>query len=613
MCGIAGIAGSRLSSSEPLESHCRAMAARLVHRGPDDQGVWLDPRGCMALAQTRLSIIDLSPAGHQPMESRDGRYVIVFNGEIFNFQDLRAALIRDGVDFRGHSDTEVLLELFAKEGTQCLNKVSGMFAFAVWDRVAETLVLARDPLGIKPLYYWHVGDRIAFASEVRSLLASDLGPRILDPEALYGYFLNGSVQEPSTLVQGVRALPPGHVLEFHSGKSVERAYWQLRFTHEISDPDEAVRLTSNALESAMERHFVSDVPVGIFLSGGIDSSALIALARRIGRKDIQTFCIGFDPLQYDESRVARETASHFGSQHHEKRLLSDEACELLAEFSTAIDQPSIDGFNTFVVARFARQNGVKVVLSGLGGDELFGSYPSFQVVPQLVRWHRRCRQVGAGQLMQLASRFAGGYGTYAKALRFLAGAGGINAAYQAVRSVFSPRDSSALVEWYVSHRFEGPRPHGDEPKVSGNRFGDAISACEITGYMRNQLLRDADVMSMKHGLELRVPFLDRGLVELLTRIAPEIRLRSNKQLLLDSVPEIPSWVRTRKKQGFVFPFAEWLETHWHDEFTALQRRAPIALPKWYHRWSLFALDKFLAINQIERSDSANGVPIRVPA
>lgn len=274
---------------------------------------------------------------------------------------------------------------------------------------------------------------------------------------------------------------------------------------------------------------------------------------------------------------------------------------MLEDYSNAIDQPSIDGFNTFVVSKFAKECGIKVVLSGIGGDELLGSYPSFQLVSKLLTWHRRASKIGTPSILAAGSSLIRGYSPHAKTLRFLATEGRIDDAYQAVRSAFSASDAAKLTSWYTSGNYE---VHDAAKSVSGlgwKHLGDAISQRELSSYMLNQLLRDADVMSMRHSIELRVPFLDRGWVEHVTRIAPSIRLSRNKKLLVDAVPEIPAWVRNRPKQGFVFPFANWMEKRWCNEFSRLKHTAPIPLPKWYHRWLLFSLNAFLKKNRIERT------------
>ncbi|MFN7625933.1 MAG: asparagine synthetase B family protein, partial [Pirellula sp.] len=432
-----------------------------------------------------------------------------------------------------------MLRWYQREGIACLDRIEGMFAFAVWDHASKSLSLARGPFGIKPLYYWQHGDSFAFASEVRALLGADLGSRELSAVGALGYFMHGSLQEPNTLIQGMRMLPAGSWLEWKGGEVRVRNDWTPKFPSErIIDREQAVRMTSEALEGTVERHFVSDVPVGIFLSGGLDSTALLALAKRLGKRELHTFCISFDESDYNEGNIAARTAAHFGAVHHEWRLTSGEAKALLDEFKDAIDQPSVDGFNTFCVSRFANRCGLKVVLSGLGGDEVFGSYPSFSLVPRMQSWHRRLGTPFVRGLFGSAFRFAPAYTSLARFGRFLETDGSGLDAYQAVRSIYSEEDAMELVQ-----RYGGDVSRDDSFGALGVDGGDQLDCAdqvtffEITRYMLNQLLRDSDVMSMANGLELRVPFLDVTLFKTLAKVSPEIRFTPNKELLLRSVPE----------------------------------------------------------------------------
>lgn len=605
MCGIGGIIDRSTADDPSLPYRCERMAAAMLHRGPDDFGDYYDVDNGVGLVHRRLSIIDLSQAGHQPMSTQDGRYTIVFNGEIYNHEKLRRDLQAQGECFVGHSDTEVLLRLYQREGIACFDRIEGMYAFAVWDRVSRSLTLARGPFGIKPLYYWQQGDRIAFASEVRALLEADLGPRELSAAGALGYFMHGSLQEPDTLIQGIRMLPAGSWLEWKGGEVRVRNDWTPKFPSErVFDRGRAVQLTSEALEQSVERHFVSDVPVGIFLSGGLDSTALLAVAKRLGKREIHTFCISFDESDYNEGDVAARTAAHFGAIHHEWRLKSGEAKALLEEFKDSIDQPSVDGFNTFCVSRFASHCGLKVVLSGLGGDEVFGSYPSFNLVPRMRSWHRRFGMPFVRGLIGSACRFAPNYTSLARFGRFLETDGSGLDAYRAVRAIYSEEDATELVK-----RYSGESP-SDTP-ICAMEFdwinkldcADQVTYFEMTRYMLNQLLRDSDVMSMAHGLELRVPFVDRQLFQTLAAIAPEIRIRANKELLVDAVPEIPDWVRNQPKRGFSFPFAKWVGESWKKDFEVIQRGLPEGSLKWYHVWAIFVFEEFMARNKVAVSST----------
>lgn len=595
MCGIAGIVGDL----PELRYRLPAMLSRLEHRGPDDRGEYFGSNDCVALGQQRLAILDLSPLGHQPMVSSCGRYIIVFNGEIYNFRDLRDGLLQSGVRLKSQSDTEVILELYVREGASCVGRLDGMFAFAIWDTLDETLFCARDPLGIKPFYYWQVENKFAFASEIRALLQAELAPRRLDFAALHGYLVYGAVQEPETLVAGIRSLPAGHTLTWNDGTMRLDAYWELTFDNprpELQDYKQALLQTRSALDDSITRHFVSDVPVGIFLSGGIDSTAVLALAHTQGIAPLQTFCIGFEQRELDESDLAQRTAHHFNTEHHSWRMSANEGMELFHTFLDKFDLPSNDGFNSYCVSKFARDQGLKVVLSGLGGDELFGGYPSFSVIPKLQRLYALCRW--GGGMRRIVARcmshlpFAP---RHQRLLSFLQSKGQITDAYCAMRGHFTPTEATGLLADFgaTSESFEASI---DPPRPMDVR--DGVAYLEATRYMRNQLLRDSDVLSMSVGLELRTPLVDRKLWDTVTRIPTTARLQPGKKMLVDAVPEIPSWILGSPKRGFRFPFEQWLSGPWSEMFTSMERRASVPLRTWSRKWSLFVLNHFINSNQI---------------
>jgi asparagine synthase (glutamine-hydrolysing) len=604
MCGIAGIINSALGSSE-LEVRLADMQRRLQHRGPDGQGTYVAPNHSVAFSHTRLSIIDLSAAGDQPMFSTGGRYVIVFNGEIYNYEQLRDELAADGATFQSHSDTEVVLQMYMRVGKHCVDKLQGMFAFAIWDQQAGSCFLARDPLGIKPLYLWESGGCLAFASEIRALLEADLGPRRLDAEALHAYLLFGSVQEPRTLVENIRVLPAGHRLEWSSGKVHEEPYWQLQLgipavESSVSGRPAHAERVREAVVDSVRRHFVSDVPVSLFLSGGIDSTAIAALAKHCGFDNLRTFSISFDEHEFNEGDLAARTADHFGTEHHDWRMQDVDGRDLIHEFLDALDQPSNDGFNTFCVSKFAHDSGAKVVLSGLGGDELFGGYPSFSRVPWLMDSYRKASLAGSLPRRMAAAAFrAMGSTRWQRMSEFLNSSGDVCAAYWTMRGFFLNSEANRLVEhytglsgWSIGDVAYGPLPNAEN-------IYDAVSELEATRYMRNQLLRDSDVMSMAWGLELRVPLVDSRLVESIADVPSMSRLASGKRLLLDAVPEIPEWIRQQPKRGFRFPFERWIAHAWGDIFHDLTASSPVPLNTWYRRWSLFTLEHFLCTNRIE--------------
>lgn len=567
----------------------------LRHRGPDDAGVWTDPSGCAGFAHTRLSILDLSPAGHQPMSTPDGRYTIAFNGEIYNFRQLRDELAKEGVEFRTQSDTEVLLRLHERLGTGMFSRLRGMYAFAIWDSRERTCLLARDPLGIKPLYYSLAGGRLAFASELKALQEAGLVSRRLSSAAVRGYFEMGSVPEPLTLIEDALSLEAGHWLLWKNGQATKQCHWQLAFP-ETSFQGDPVRHVREALLDSVRRHFVSDVPVGIFLSGGVDSTALVALARATGHERIKTFSIGVDDPSLSEASVAKQTAAHFGTEHHEMSLDGEKGQRLFDGFLQSLDQPSIDGLNTFTVSSFAREHGMKVVLSGLGGDEVFSGYRSFTMVPKLVRLSRVLGAAGlraaAGALLEASPS-----NRLRRLGAFLASDPSALGAYRCFRGIFTPAEAERLAARYA------PGDRSSEPasttRPPSPTIEDAVSEMELSLYMRNQLLRDSDVMSMAHGLELRVPFVDRAFLEQAVQVPASLRLRHGKQMLLDAVPEIPAWVASQPKKGFVFPFERWLGGTWGERFDAVTRGAPVRLDTWYQRWSIFVLNHWMKRHGIE--------------
>ncbi len=512
MCGIAGIVAGQYDASL-LQERLQSMHQLMRHRGPDGEGMYVDADGSAALAQNRLAIIELSDAGRQPMSTSDGRFTIIFNGEIYNYPALRATLLDRGVALRGHSDTEVILNLFAIEGRQCVDRLNGMFALAIWDRERRSLFLARDPLGIKPMYVWQHGAALAFASEIRALLAAGFSPPRLCIDALAGLLLWGSVPEPATLIDGIRVLPAGHTALFSAGEFSTQPYWKPDCDVPPMEPDRAVAETRAVLLDSVRRHFVSDVPVSIFLSGGIDSTSILSLARQAGMSQLNTFCISFDDDAYNEGDVASQTARHFQTQHVDWRLTADQGKQLVAQFLTAIDQPTTDGFNTFCVSKLAHDHGAKVVLSGLGGDELFGSYPSFKRIPQLLAWHRRlgpARRVAAS-VIEAATRKP----QRRRLAHFLRSDGSMLQAYWAMRGFFQPSEVQTLVRHYTDCDYQFNPKLFDDASGANRPMGDWISRLELTRYMKNQLLRDSDVMSMHWSMELRVPFVDRLVVDAL--------------------------------------------------------------------------------------------------
>ena len=596
MCGIAGFFFR--DPAGPGRDHRQALGAMqdaLHHRGPDDCGTYVAPDDRCGLTAARLAILDLSAAGHQPMRSDDGRYVIVFNGEIYNFRALRADLEAQGETFRSGSDTEVILRLYQREGRAGVRRLRGMYAFAIYDERTGEGFLARDPLGIKPLYVFQDAARgeLVFASELRTLLRPGWVPRKIDPQGLYGYFATGTVPEPRTMIENVRCWPAGHSLRWRDGKIEADKFWTWEFPPEgVVDEETTAATVREALLDSVGCHFESDVPVSIFLSGGIDSTVLLALARARGHKHLHTYSIGFDHSLLDESAIARRTAEHFGVEHSEWRLDAELGRKLFQEFLTALDQPSVDGFNTYVVSRFAHAHGRKVVLSGLGGDELFGGYPSFQRIPQMVALGRRLRWLGP--VKTAGARWLDRHGrtpTWQRLGAYLDGPPTLPRAYEAFRGIFTAREAARLAGYYLDLPSDAFRAEAEPPDP--RRFPtttDAVSVMETERYMRNQLLRDSDVMSMANSLELRVPFVDQRLVETISRIPARWRLAQGKKILGAAVPEIPEWVMQQPKRGFTFPFKDWAAGPWMDLLARTDKASGVQPQTWYQKWSVVVFE-----------------------
>jgi asparagine synthase (glutamine-hydrolysing) len=594
MCGIAGILvragaagfGSETTGDLPRSaaSIARRMVAALAHRGPDGRAVQtLDagPGVSVAFGHTRLAILDLSPDGRQPMPNPGTGDWITHNGEVYNFAELRSELripgreeASGGGGWRSRTDTETILHAYGKWGEQCLERLRGMFAFAIWDARRRRLFAARDRLGIKPLYYFTGDGFFLFASEVRALIASGLVPRRLDRQATWEFLGYQSVPSPRTLVEGVSALPPGGWLRVKIDGTVEtHDYWDLleRASAEArtATPAESRRHVGDLLREAIDLHLVSDVPVGTFLSGGIDSSAVVALIREAGQVP-RTFSVAFPERAYDETHHARRIAARFGADHSEILLKESDLLDQLPDALGAMDQPTGDGVNTYVVSRAVRSAGMKVALSGLGGDEFFGGYPSFHRAKRAARCLTLWGRLPAA-LRASAGRAVGVLGDTsirgAKLAALVESDGTLPAMFPILRQLLSRSQRRAL----LADSFRCDVDEGRDAYVGllESAFASApradtfarISYAEGRTYMHDVLLRDTDQMSMAHGLEVRVPLLDHRLVEYLMGL-PDAHKRPNgipKRLLIESLGGLlPDEVVRRPKQGFVLPLAPWM-------------------------------------------------------
>ncbi len=561
MCGINGIV--RLSDAAPPMDRDELLRTRdaMTSRGPDGAGLWISDDGRAALASRRLAILDLSAAGSQPMASEDGRFRIVQNGEIYNFMELRRELEAQGVRFRSRSDTEVLLALYAREGTAMLSRLRGMYGLAIWDDREKTLLLARDPLGIKPLYYSTAGGCLRFASQVKALEQGGAVSREIDAAGLAGFLLWGSVPEPFTIRREIRALPAGRHLLVREGNLGQP---QPHGPEQVEPLEPAA-----AVEDSVRAHLVSDVPVAVFLSAGLDSSLIAALARRHLPEPPATFTLRFEGLQdtaFDEAPLAAEVAKRLGTRHVERHVSRAELADLWQGALAAMDQPSIDGFNTWAVSRAAHEAGLKVVLSGLGGDEVFGSYPSFADVPRLARTARRAGRIpGLAALWPAVVRrtFPG----RPKLAGLLRHGRTLPGAYFLRRGLFLPEELPGLLGRDLAMEgLQGYDPIADAARAlaAGNGHRPdawlAVHEMETARYMRNQLLRDSDWASMAWSVELRVPLVDAWLGKRLAAASFEpARSQGKVALVRQAAPELPAALWTRPKSGFYIPVAEWMQ------------------------------------------------------
>lgn len=564
MCGIAGIINFTRQIGDSEAVAVDRMTAAQYHRGPDDCGSFRDANA--VFGHRRLSIIDTSVAGHQPMTGETAQVWVTYNGEIYNHRELREELLAAGHAFRSNSDTEVLVHGYEEWGEAgLLGKLRGMFAFALYDSVRHRAILARDRLGIKPLYYWFdsTSGCLGFASEVKAIVAGGLVPKETDREALAGFLLLGSVPSPLTINREVQCLLPGHYLIAEGGAVRITRYWDLDYATDSLQPGRLAEV----LREAVARHLVSDVPLGIFLSGGVDSAGLVALARP-AQSRLKTLTIGFGETEFNETVEARRIAEHFETEHHELHVSSADFCDELPRVLAAMDQPTNDGVNSYFVSKAAREAGLTVVLSGLGGDELFWGYPHYHWMARnrgLMNMFARApdflRKLCAGGAVA-CGRVRGREGWMRLgALGENAGPGNL---YLAFRGFFPREHVQALMgatssEMKVlcegnSERLRAPGNHG----VSAN----GVNYIEMKRYLHDQLLRDTDVFGMAHSVEIRVPYLDDEVVGIASMSPANEKTNgaSNKPLLVEAIGEaLVSEASRRAKRGFVLPTGRWMK------------------------------------------------------
>ena len=599
MCGIAGIYNYRAGPVSRTE--LAVIRDHMAARGPDGSGAWFSSDQRVGLGHRRLSLIDLSEKGAQPMASADGKYVITFNGEIYNYRALRAALEAQGRVFVSESDTEVLLHLYQTMGAAMVTVLRGMFAFALWDVEKAGLLLARDPYGIKPLYLADDGKSLRFASQVKALLAGGQVSRDPDSAGWVGFHLFGSVPEPFTTYRAIRALPAGSTLWIDAaGAATPGAYFNIAETFVRAEQApldlpqaELQDYLRQALLDSVRDHMVADVPVGIFLSSGVDSGALLGLMRDTGQQQIDALTLTYEEFRTqaeDEGPLAARCARLYGSRHSVRVVTPKEFRDDLPLLFAAMDQPTTDGINTWFVAKATREFGLKAAISGLGGDELIGGYPSFRDVPRRVRYGALSHLHLDGLFRLFAEATGLDAVLHPKAAGVLRYAGGYAGAYFLSRGIFMPWELDKVMEPGMAKEglalLEPVRHIAQALQPSPRSSFAKVAVMEASFYMRNQLLRDADWASMAHSLEVRVPLVDAKLLSAFAPATAQLAGGRGKKYLAQSprIP-LPREITDRRKTGFITPISQWLQ---QENGMQAWRRIPQlnrARCPWARRWA----------------------------
>jgi asparagine synthase (glutamine-hydrolysing) len=601
MCGLAGLYAYHYAANPVDLAELRTIRDHMAARGPDGEGEWRAADGRVGFGHRRLAIIDLSARAGQPMASADGSTVIVFNGEIYNYRALRSDLESKGSVFRTQSDTEVLLHLYAAKGAAMVRDLRGMFAFGLWDGEQRGLLLARDPYGIKPLYYADDGWTLRFASQVKALVAGRRVGLDPDPAGWAGFFLFGNVPEPYTIYRDIRAVPAGATLWIDRvGPHQPKRYFslpQIFIDAERTPPTPgAPSRIRAALIDSVRHHLVADVPVGIFLSSGVDSGALLGLMRDVGCDDIHAVTLTYEEFRErheDEAPLAGMVARHYGARHTVRTVTHEEFCADLPKIFTAMDQPTIDGINTWFVAKAAREQNLKAAISGLGGDELVGGYPSFNDIPRWVRWMRWSACVPfAGEAFRRAVSTVNDLVPLAhpKIAGFLQYARNYAGAYLLRRGVFMPWELPDLMDRKFIReglrRLDPIRHIASILKPEPRTAWGKVATLEASLYLRNQLLRDTDWASMAHSLEVRVPFVDASLLQAVAADFAALPPAAGKRLLAAAPSAaVPDQIVTRAKTGFSTPIERWLKDDEHIRgWQQVPRLRPQNCP-WARRWA----------------------------
>jgi len=543
MCGIVGEVSQGIINRERFEQ----MVNALQHRGPDDKGVYFDDS--IALGHTRLSILDLSTHGHQPMTASNGEYIIIYNGEVYNFETIKKDLLTKGYKFDSHTDTEVILNGYMAYREKIVDKLNGMFAFAIYEKSSGDLFLARDRSGIKPLYYYKDNEKFLFTSEIKVL--KHLFPTV-NLEAKILFLLLGAIPEPMTIYEGIEIFPAGHWASYSNGLLIFKKFDEYKYEPKITKSyQEIVEDVRILLHKSVERHLISDAPIGTFLSGGLDSSALTAIATQY-RDNFQAFSLIFDEMDHSEEYYQELVVKRCGIKHTKYRVTEKVFLDTLDEFSSSMDQPSVDGLNTYFVSKAANQSGLKTVFSGVGGDEIFYGYPTFKVA-HILRIASKIPYTII-KIFQYSHKY--------KRLELLKAEGDL-AFYLPTTAMFSPTQIARLL------RIDKILVYNTIARLWNiynsshiKSIDDKISFLDLNIYMKNQLLRDADIFGMANSLEIRVPFLDKELVDYVLKIGAKEKFdkRVNKIILADAVRDIlPLEVIERPKMGFALPLVYWFK------------------------------------------------------
>lgn len=557
MCGIAGI----LNNQEPVQrDQIRRMTDSMSHRGPDAEGYFLDKE--IAFGHRRLSIIDLSETANQPFEDASGRYVIIFNGEIYNYAEIKPEL-RD-YPFRTHGDTEVILAGYIRWGADCLSRLRGMYTIAIWDKQDRALFIARDRLGVKPLYYFHDEKQFIFASEIRAILTVWKNGRRIDKTAIAEYFRYQSVGFPFSPVEGIRQVEAGTWMLVKDGKIQTRKYWDpvaKNYDFEFTEKKDVQNKVKELMLQSVRRRLVSDVPVGAFLSGGIDSSAVVGLMVEAGDASPNTFTVSFDESEYDESKYANIIAKKFNTRHTQVLMKPEVMLEELTNALDAMDTPSGDGINTYVVSKAIHKESIRVALSGVGGDELFAGYPIFD---HYIRIQQKEWIWKVPSLMRMGISGIIGKGEKNDRMRQLLDqpSPAIENSYPIFRQLLSPASLMELTKLHGSEQETLVKQLVSKKcALSKLPYYSQVTAAEYLGYTQNTLLKDTDQMSMANSLEIREPYFDQDLVEFILSVPDQFKIpQYPKSLLVESLkPLLPDEIVHRKKQGFLFPWKEWMK------------------------------------------------------